>query len=134
MSLPATPLTVFVDLMVSIEDRPIANALINPILEQAEGTENFIRELSPTGDVPATGYGAFGRFSDPRWTAVRDALAMGVPSIRYYARGVRKAGSPVSDRLLETNSPTAVTQIGQVWSSAASLADAGLTPVVVSPV
>jgi hypothetical protein len=133
MTTPATPLTTVAELFVAVEDRALANQLVNPILGQPDDIENFVRELSPSAEPPATAYGAFARLSDARWLAIRDALAMGVPSIRYYARGLRKAGSPVSDRLLETNSPTAVTQIGQLWSSAASLQDAGVTPVVVAP-
>lgn len=134
MTTPATPVTTVADLLVAPEDRALANELLNPIFGQPAGTENFTRELSPSAEPPATAYGAFARFSDARWLAVRDAVAMSVPSIRYYARGIKKAGSPVSDRLLETNSPTAVEKIGQLWSSAASLADAGVTPIVVAPI
>lgn len=131
MSLPATPVTHVVDMIVAPEDRALANELINPILDQDAAAQNFAAQLSAQGEAPATFFGGFGaRLSNERWVALRNALVTTAPGVTYYARGIRKAGDPASDKLVETNSGSAT--LGAPWSARESLADAGLAPVVVA--
>jgi hypothetical protein len=125
--------TISADVFVGLDDQATADSLINAALGQPEGTSNFARELSPTGEPPATAKGSFGNYTDAQWYAIRDALALAapqIPSVRYYARGFRRRTDGNANRLLETNSPTAVASIGAAWSPSASMADAGVTPVV----
>lgn len=127
-------LTVSVDLFIAPEQRVAANAIINAALAQAPEIENFTRDLSPSGEAPATAHGSFGSYTDAQWAAIRDGLALAAPQLdsrRYYVRGFRRPGNPLANRLVETNSDSAVTRIGEAWSPTASMQDAGVTPVVI---